>query len=403
VFRLFGFEVQVQMGFVIFLALIAAINPSTFGIWVAGGIAVFTLLHELGHTVVARSTGADAAISLGFLAGYTSYRPVRPLSRLQRAAITAAGPITQISVSVAVLVGMGVNPLSIDSVQQSDQAYAIWWAGPVIGVLNLIPVLPLDGGHLAHTALQPVLGRNSMRTMAIASMVITAAGAVATYLSGYGGFVIFVAFLLFSQYHLFQSTNRDQTVRRTLDRSSSAETLAWQTGRPGILEPGQRISPWYEAHRALLQGDPGGAMGVMLADLRSTQPRNWVPPTAASPAQLRAIVEVLPRDLPHGNAYSARILAEILLGLGEHQRAGDYAAAAFGEHRVSGLGAVVARAAAAMGDDANALRWLQAAADAAQTERPGTVALLGQVLDRAPEFTRLRSRPEFVGVRRQLP
>lgn len=401
-FRLFGFDVHVRTGFVIFLVLIMAINPTSFGVWIAGGLAVFTLLHELGHAVAARNAGADAEISLDFLAGYTSFRPRRPLTRPQRLAITASGPATQIVASVAVLAAMGANPLSLDSVRQSEATYAIWWAGPVIGALNLIPVLPLDGGHIAHTILEPVLGRNSMRTMAMVSMILTVGGAAAFYLSGRGGFVIFVAFLLFSQYQLYQATGRNDAARRMVERSASAETMAWQTGRPGMLEPGQRISPWYEAHRALAQGDEGGAMGVMLADLRATQPRGWMPPTAAPPAQLRAIVEVLPADLPHGNAYSSRILAEILVGLGEHQRAGTYAAEAFGEHRTSGLAAVVARSAAAMGDRDNALRWLDAAARAAAGERPGAGALLVQVFDRAPELTELRSTPEFAALRSRL-
>lgn len=401
-FRLFGFDVHVRAGFVVFLVLIAMINPSAFGLWVAIGIAVFTLLHELGHAVAARRAGADAEISLDFLAGYTSFRPRRPLSRPQRAGITAAGPLTQIVVSTAVLLGMGANPLSLDSVQQSEITYAIWWAGPVIGVLNLIPVLPLDGGHLVHTAIEPLLGKDSIRKMAIASMVITAGGAVLFYVAGYRGFTIFIAFLLLTQYQTVQSGSRSRSARNAAQRSLDAETRAWQTGRPGVLEPGQRISPWFEAHRALAQGDEGGAMGVMLADLRSPQPRNWLPPTAAAPAQLRAIVDLLPRDLPHGNSYSARILAEILLGLGEHQRAGAYAAEAFAQDRASGLAAVVARAAAATGDPANALRWLEAAVDASASEQPGAQRVLAQIIDRAPEFVRLRTDPTFGSVRARL-
>lgn len=404
-FRLFGFDVHVRAGFVVFLVLIAMINPSAFGLWVAGGIAVFTLLHELGHAIAARRAGADAEISLDFLAGYTSFRPRRPLTRPQQVVITAAGPVTQIVISTAVLLAMRANPLSLDSVRDSEITYAIWWAGPVIGALNLIPVLPLDGGHLVHTALEPILGKDSIRTMAIASMVITAGGAIVFYLSGYGGFVIFIAFLLFSQYQIVQGS-RHRSARRSAhgaaQRSVEAESQAWQTGRPGVLEPGQRISPWYEAHRALAQGDEGGAIGVMLADLRSPQPRNWIPPTAAAPAQLRAIVNLLPIELPHGNSYSARVLAEVLLSLGDHQRAGAYAVEAFGEHRTSALAAIVARAAAATGDPANAVRWLDAAVDASEHEHPSTEQLLARLLDQAPEFGRLRTAPEFGSVRARL-
>lgn len=401
-FRLLGFDVHVRAGFVIFLVLIAMINPSAFGLWVAIGIAGFTLLHELGHAVAARRAGADAEISLDFLAGYTSFRPRQPLTRPQRAGITAAGPLTQIAVSTAILLALGANPLALDSVRESDLTYAIWWAGPVIGVLNLIPVLPLDGGHLVHTAIEPILGKDSLRKMAIVSMVVTVGAAAFFYATGYRGFTIFIAFLLYTQYHLVQSGSQSRAARSAAQRSLDAETQAWQTGRPGVLEPGQRISPWYEAHRALAQGDEGGAMGVMLADLRSPQPRNWLPPTAAAPAQLRSIVDVLPSELPHGNSYSARVLAEVLLGLGQYQRAGSYAAEAFGEHRTSALAAVVARAAAATGDRDNALRWLVAAVDASERERPGTDRVLAQILDRAPEFGHLRADPAFRALRARL-
>lgn len=401
-FRLLGFDVHVRTGFVLFLVLIVMINPSTFGLWIAAGIAVFTLIHELGHAVAARRAGADAEISLDFLAGYTSFRPRRPLTRVQRAGITAAGPMSHIVSSTAVLLALGANPLAIDSVRDSQITYAIWWAGPVIGALNLIPVLPLDGGHLVHAAIEPVLGKDSIRTMAIVSMGITVAGAVLFYVSGYRGFTIFIAFLLFTQYQLVQSGTRSRSTQNAARRSLDAETQAWQTGRPGVLEPGQRISPWFEAHRALAQGDQGGAIGVMLADLRSPQPRNWLPPTAAAPAQLKAIVDVLPHELPSGNSYSSRVLAEILLGLGHHQWAGAYAATAFGNHRTSSLAAVVARAAAATGDPTNAMRWLTAAVDASRNERPGTELVLAQIFDRAPELADLRSNPAFAELRTRI-
>jgi Zn-dependent protease len=174
VFRLFGFDVKIRTGFVIFLALIAFINPNSFGLWLAAAIAGFTLLHELGHAVAARSAGAQAAISLDFMAGYTSFRPTRALGKAQRAMISLAGPAVQIVTSCAVLLAMGVDPLSLDSVRQSsDAATAIWWAGPMIGALNLIPVLPLDGGHLAQTGLEAVLRRPALREMAVASVALT--------------------------------------------------------------------------------------------------------------------------------------------------------------------------------------------------------------------------------------
>ena len=78
-FRLFGFDVAVRPGFLFFCALIVFVYQDSFGLWLAGALAGFTLLHELGHAIAARSAGAKAAISLDFMAGYTSFQPTRPI------------------------------------------------------------------------------------------------------------------------------------------------------------------------------------------------------------------------------------------------------------------------------------------------------------------------------------
>ena len=403
-FRLLGFDVHVRTGFLIFLGLIVFLYQDQFGLWLAGGIAVFTLLHELGHAVAARSAGAEAAISLDFLAGYTSFRPdpQRPLSPARRALISASGPGIQIIVSLAVLAGMGINPLSIDSARSSDAALAIWWAGPIIGTMNLIPVLPLDGGHLAMTALETVLGRQALRTMVIASLIITGGGAILMFTTGHGNFGIFIAFLLITQFQMLQSTSKPGTDNHPATRYINAEAHAWTTGRPGMLEPGQRLSPWYEAHVALTKGDQGGAMGVILADLRADKPPRWTPPSAATAEQLQAIVDVLPHDLPTGNDYSARVLADILLALGDSQRAGEYAARCFAQHRTSPLASVVARSAARMGDPDNSLRWLHAAIEATRSEPDGYEMLLSRTMDQSPDFALLRGHPDFERIRSAL-
>jgi Zn-dependent protease len=404
-FRLLGFDVHVRTGFVVFLALIVFLYQDEFGLWLAGGIAVFTLIHELGHALAARSAGARAEISLDFLAGYTSFRPDpgRPISPGRQVMISGAGPAVHIALSCAVLVAMGVNPLSLDSAGQSDAAAALWWAGPAIGVMNLIPVLPLDGGHIALTGVESVAGDRGLRYMTIASIVATAGGAALMFLTGRGGFGIFIAFLLISQFQILQSSGSKRGPSHPTNRAADAETLAWQTGRPGILEPGQRMSPWYEAHRAILAGDYQRAAKPIVDDLASPTPGRWAPPRGASAQQLRAIVDQLPDDLPTANPQSSRAAVDIMLAIGEYRRGGDLAAAAFGRHRTSWLALSVARAAAATGDVSNAVAWLGAAEDAAQHEPEGYLGLLGKAIDQAPEFRTLRSSPDFGTLRARLP
>ena len=96
-----AFPVHVGAGFVIFMVLLAFINEGgEFGWWLAGSVAGFTLIHELAHAVVARRAGAEASISLEFMAGFTSYHADKPLSRPWTLAISLAGPLTHIAAGV---------------------------------------------------------------------------------------------------------------------------------------------------------------------------------------------------------------------------------------------------------------------------------------------------------------
>jgi hypothetical protein len=304
-----------------------------------------------------------------------------------------------IAASLAVLVAMGVDPFDSASYNRSAAAAAIWWAGPVIGLLNLIPVLPLDGGHIVQTALEAVLGERGRRTMVILSLAITGAVAVWCFLDeDRRGFAIFVAFLMFSQFQLLGASSTSGP-RRSLAAAADAERSAWRTGHAGMLLPGQELSPWYRAHRALRAGRADEARSLLLADLASPGPRSWWPPDAAAPDQLRPLVQLLPRPLPAGNAQSEYVLADVLLRIGELAPAGHYAAASFSRTRSPAAAIAVARAAAAMGDHPTAVNWLHAAVAAAPH---GQEHALVEAIDRAPELAPLRDDPELRRLRAAL-
>ena len=174
--RVLGFPVHVRRGFLFFMVLIVVLYGDEYGVWLAGSIAAFTLLHELGHAVAARRAGATAEISLDFLAGYASYTAPKPLSRGVEAAIALAGPVIQITAGFIVLAAMGVDPLDAVEPGSSPAATAVWWAGPAIGAFNLIPVLPLDGGNVVTSLLDRVLPGRARSVMVYVSLALTAAG-----------------------------------------------------------------------------------------------------------------------------------------------------------------------------------------------------------------------------------
>ena len=397
-FRLLGFDVRIRPGFLIFMVLIVGLHGDGFGLWLAGALTVFTLVHEFGHAFAARHNGAKAEISLDFLAGYTSFVPTRPLSKPQRALISFSGPGIHILSSVAVLAAMGVNPLDGDSYNSSDAAAAIWWAGPVIGLLNLVPVLPLDGGHIAQTGFEVVFGTRARRAMIIASLVVTGTAALLCFVDETTrGYAIFIAFLLFSQVQMLNATSV-AVPRRSIAAAADAERSAWLTGRSGMMLPGQELSPWYRAHRALNSGRPDEARSLLIADMTSSAPHRWWPPDAATPEQLGALVQLLPRPLPVGNPRSEYVLADALLRTGDKVTAGQYAAASFSRSRSPASAIAVARAAAAMGDKTTAINWLHAAAAASS----GQASSVADAIDHAPELAVLHDDPELRRLRAAL-
>lgn len=395
--RVLGFPVHIRPGFIVFLGLVIVVNGGKFGLWIAGSAAVLTLLHELGHAFAARATGARAEIALDFLAGYASFVPTRPLHRWERAGISLAGPATQIGVSVAILLAMGVDPLHAPSYARSEAALAIWWTGPVMGLLNLFPVLPLDGGNIVLAGLDRIIPGRSKQVMLWISITLTAAAAIVLFLTpGAGGLAVFVVVPLVLQLQMLGSARGDGR-SRSVRAAAAAEATAWRTGHVTDMPPGIVPSPWFRAVQQLRQGQPDTARLVVIADFADGAPANWWPPDAAPVADLAAVVALLPHPLPVGHPHSEHVLANILLRLGHHDVAARYAAASFGRHPSTAMAATVARSAAALGDAETAFAWLRAGLEA-DTDPDGLVS----TLDGAPELAALRVDQRFADLRAML-
>lgn len=368
--RIFGFSVQIRPGFALFMLLIIVINGVPMGPWLAGSVAGFTLLHELGHAFAARRTGATAQISLDFLAGYASFTPTRDLQRWERAGISLAGPFIQIATGCAVLIALGVNPLSHDQFGADYWSFAIWWAGPAIGIFNLIPVLPLDGGNVVAEILDyfsPGRGRNMMIK---ASPLLTAGAFIAMiFVDDLRPLAAFAAILL-----VLQLQTRSALVASTPDRLSAvteqqrrtaieAEDTAWRTGRPGMLQSPQVMSPWWDAY-SLMRSGHSAATSVIVNDLVDTslQRAPWWPPHAATDEQLKPLVIQLPRPIPEPrletSELSAATLLTVLRRTGHFEDGAHYGSLLFKVRPTSHVAIETARCIAMLGHHDTAAQWL---------------------------------------------
>jgi Zn-dependent protease len=210
--KILGFPTQIRPGFIVFIALVVLLYGGTLGLWVGASLTVFTLIHELGHALAARASGCVASISLNFMMAYAAYEPTRPLTWRHRIGIALAGSSAQIATGLIVLAIMRVNPFDYNSVATSEASAAIWWSAIILGAINLVPLVPLDGGAVVSTILEQLFPRRGRWIMLRASVAITGAMVVATFtVERFRGFLPFALFLLFLQY---QSLNAERMIRQ---------------------------------------------------------------------------------------------------------------------------------------------------------------------------------------------
>lgn len=146
--------------------------------WV-GIVFVSVLVHEMGHALIARRFGAEVAITLTTFGGYTEWSHQGSMSPGRRALVAGAGSGLGILVGLAVLaVFYAARPWG-----GTGEAIAsmVVWVNIGWGVLNWLPVRPLDGGHLVLALLDMLRIRKPDR-VATAIFLATGLGAVAAAL-----------------------------------------------------------------------------------------------------------------------------------------------------------------------------------------------------------------------------
>jgi Zn-dependent protease len=122
------------------------------------------LLHEASHAAMARHYGFPvSSITLHFLGGMTAIEGEARRPR-EEFMIAVVGPLTSIGVGVAALALWFVAPEGLLKLA----AEGLVAANLLVGVLNLVPGLPLDGGRVLKSGVWKVTGDAHRGTVAAA-------------------------------------------------------------------------------------------------------------------------------------------------------------------------------------------------------------------------------------------
>jgi Zn-dependent protease len=200
-FQVFGIPVRVHPFFWIFVFILGGqySNLAAAVVWLMAAF-LSVLSHELGHAMVMRRFGRQPWITLHTFGGTTEYDPGwgrggRNVSPLGEVAISAAGPgagflMTAVICMVHWLTGgimlwdwwLKIIPMPL-----------LWVPTPALmrflndlilvnivwGVFNLLPVYPLDGGHIVRELLSLVHPKKGIEWSMILSAIV--AGGLAGY------------------------------------------------------------------------------------------------------------------------------------------------------------------------------------------------------------------------------
>jgi Zn-dependent protease len=112
-------------------------------------LAVSLLLHEAAHAVTARRRGIDVEdVTLWALGGVT--RMGRPRTAGVALWVALVGPLASLVVGGAALgAAVGLHSAAGWSLPAALLAW-LGWANLLLGVFNLLPAVPLDGGRVLH-------------------------------------------------------------------------------------------------------------------------------------------------------------------------------------------------------------------------------------------------------------
>lgn len=170
-FQLFNFPVTVHFSFFLFAVIfgLQLRNPLFILLWV---VIVFgsILLHELGHAVVSEYYGRAPQIELRSMGGLTISTRNSLLSYPKEILISFSGPLAGFilgGIVFALLRFLG----SIQNEYLNFILSELLWVNIGWGIINLIPILPLDGGSIMRNLYHWLKNPYDERTPLIISIV----------------------------------------------------------------------------------------------------------------------------------------------------------------------------------------------------------------------------------------
>jgi Zn-dependent protease len=281
------------------------------------------LVHELSHSLVARGFGLPVRRILLYPLGGFSEIEREPPTPAREFLVSAAGPALSLglaAVGYGVLHWTGLDGLPGLLVQQ------LVWANVLVGIFNLLPGLPLDGGRMLRAGVWKLTGKPSTATVvaAWAGRVLAVAVLVVplVMLSSAGDQVQLFDVVWLGVIAAFMWVGASQSLRATRVRERLPALRARTLARRAIPIPA--TLPLAEAVR---RADAAGARALVIVD-HDDKPIAIVNESAvmATPPQRRPWIDAgaLARTLDSGLVLPADLSGMALLEAVKRSPATEY-------------------------------------------------------------------------------
>jgi Zn-dependent protease len=310
-FRIAGIPVRVDLTFLL-MAFLLGWGARTGGLLVAWMVIVFVsvLLHELGHAFAFRRFGQEPEILLQGMGGLTSGSG-EALPPRRDIVVSLAGPLTGMVLLglPALAIARSASGLSPDTrTILSDIVFVnVAWS-----VLNLLPILPLDGGRVSAALLSLRNAGSGERQAHFLSAAVSGAAAVWAASSGQMFGALFAGF--FCAYNVSQLSAR---------RNASLEERVADGWRALARGDARRAQ---ESAQAALADRPSAAVMTHARELLAWARLAEGDADGANAALAR---------LPHGRRPSPSLRAALHLEAGRSDEALDELVAAYQERDFS--------------------------------------------------------------------
>jgi Zn-dependent protease/CBS domain-containing protein len=170
--RLFGIDIRFHFSWIFIFVLVAwslagSFLPQNYPGWsdsaywivgILGSVLLFAtvLIHELSHSLVAMSRGYKVSgITLFFLGGVSEIEE-EAVKASEEFWIAVVGPLTSFALAAIFWVLLQVNPGG--SLEAEALFQYLTFINIALGVFNLIPAFPLDGGRVLKAAVWQATG-----------------------------------------------------------------------------------------------------------------------------------------------------------------------------------------------------------------------------------------------------